>query len=128
MLRRFLARVVSSSLIACLGADARPEVNEAQSPVPALARVLAVQVSQDKPSQEKEDKYEFFSGTIVAVQKEKVSVLRAIPGKPGETKSFSIKETTIVEGKLEVEARVTVGYVTEDAGDVAIRIIVREGR
>ena len=78
--------------------------------------------------QEKEEKYEFFSGTITAIQKEKVSVLRAIPGKPEERKNFTVKDSTIVEGKLEVEARVTVGYITEEAEDVAVRIIVREGR
>ena len=105
MLRRFLARVVLASLVASVGAEVC-----AQAP------------------QEKEEKYEFFSGTITAIQKERVSVLRAIPGKPEETKNFLIKESTIVEGKLEVEARVTVGYVTEENDDIAVRIIVREGR
>ena len=114
MLRWLFAQVVSIGLLVCV--DARVH-----------AQGVAVQ-SHMQAAQEKEDKYEFFSGTVTVVSKEKVTVLRAIPGKPGETKVFTIKDSTIVEGKIEMEARVTVGYVTEETEDIAVRIIVREGR
>jgi carbonic anhydrase/acetyltransferase-like protein (isoleucine patch superfamily) len=52
-------------------------------------------------------------------------VSRSILGKPAETRTFLIKPDTRVEGKLRARARVTVGFVTTDEGDVARLIVVR---
>lgn len=55
----------------------------------------------------------------------KITVARAILGKPPENRSFLITGETKVEGKLKMKARVTVGFKTSEQGDVAVRIIVR---
>jgi hypothetical protein len=52
-------------------------------------------------------------------------VNRAVLGKPPEERAFLITSETKVEGKLRVNARVTVGYRTSEEGDIATRIIVR---
>ena len=73
-----------------------------------------------------EPKYtDTFAGPIVKLSAEKVTVSRSILGKPAETRTFWIKSDTRVEGKLRTKARVTVGFVTTDEGDVARLIVVR---
>lgn len=66
-----------------------------------------------------------YSGTVVDLDKEKITVSRAVTGKPAEKRSFLMKTETKVEGKLKTRARVTVGFVASEEGDVAMRIIVR---
>jgi hypothetical protein len=66
-----------------------------------------------------------FSGPIVELTAEKITVSRSILGKPAEKKTFWIKSDTKVEGKLKVKIKVTVGFVTTDDGDVARLIVVR---
>jgi hypothetical protein len=67
-----------------------------------------------------------FSGPIVELTSDRVTVARSILGKPAERRSFWIKSDTRVEGKLHVKAKVTVGYITtEDGGDIARLIVVR---
>jgi len=68
---------------------------------------------------------DFVSGTVVELPPGKIVVNRAVLGKPPEHRWFLITEETKVEGKLRVNARVTVGFRPSDEGDVAIRIIVR---
>lgn len=68
-----------------------------------------------------------FSGNIVELEKAKITVSRSVPGKPDEKRTFLIKPDTKVEGRLRAKARVTVGYMTNQEGDVAMRIIVRTG-
>jgi hypothetical protein len=73
-----------------------------------------------------EPKYDqTFSGPIVEVSATKITVSRSILGKPAEKRSFWIKTDTRIEGKLRVRAKVTVGYVTTDNGDVARLVVVR---
>lgn len=73
-----------------------------------------------------EPKYDqTFSGPIVEVTATKVTVSRSILGKPAEKRTFLIKTDTRIEGKLKVRAKVTVGYVTTDDGDVARLVVVR---
>jgi hypothetical protein len=73
-----------------------------------------------------EPKYDqTFSGPIVEVIATKITVSRSILGKPAEKRTFWIKPDTRIEGKLRVRAKVTVGYVTTDDGDVARLIVVR---
>ena len=67
-----------------------------------------------------------FSGPIVELTADRITVSRSILGKPAEKRSFWIKSDTRIEGKLRVKAKVTVGYVsTEDGGDIARLIVVR---
>jgi hypothetical protein len=55
----------------------------------------------------------------------RITVSRSILGKPAERASFWIKPDTKVEGNLRMRARVTVGYVVSDEGNVARLIVVR---
>ena len=73
-----------------------------------------------------EPKYdETFSGLIVELSPTKITVSRSILGKPAEKCTFGIKPDTRVEGKLRVRAKVTVGFVTTDEGDIARLVVVR---
>ena len=66
-----------------------------------------------------------FSGPIIELSAERITVSRSVLGKPAEKKSFWIKPDTRVEGKLRVKVKVTVGFVTTDEGDIARLIVVR---
>ena len=66
-----------------------------------------------------------FSGPIIELASDRITVSRSILGKPEERKSFWIKADTRVEGKLRVRVKVTVGFVTTDEGDIARLIVVR---
>lgn len=66
-----------------------------------------------------------FSGPIVELTAEKITVSRSILGKPAEKRTFWIKSDTRIEGKLKVKTKVTIGFVTTDDGDVARLIVVR---
>ena len=88
--------------------------------VPAVQPVTAQQTTaQPKPSQT-------FSGTVVELTTDKVTVSRSILGTPAQKRSFMLKPDTHVEGHLRAKARVTVGFVTTAEGDVAQLIVVRE--
>jgi len=77
-------------------------------------------------SAKSEPKYDqTFSGLIVELSATKITVSRSILGKPAEKRTFSIKPDTRIEGKLRVHAKVTVGFVTTDQGDVARLVVVR---
>jgi hypothetical protein len=78
------------------------------------------------PPAKSEPKYdETFSGPIVELSATKITVSRSILGKPAEKRTFWIKPDTRIEGKLRVRAKVTVGFVTTDDGDVARLVVVR---
>lgn len=66
-----------------------------------------------------------FAGSIVQLTSTAVTVSRSILGQPPEKRTFAIKSDTRVEGKLRVNAKVTVGFVTADNVDVARLIVVR---
>ena len=66
-----------------------------------------------------------FSGSILQVSAVAVTVSRSILGKPAEKRTFSIKPETRIEGKLRLNAKVTIGFVSNDEGDVARLIVVR---
>ncbi len=99
----------------------------------AVAAVLAFPVrAQENGSAQKieggksEPKYDdTFSGPIVELSAEKLTVSRSILGKPAEKRTFQIKPDTRIEGKLRMHAKVTVGFITGDEGDVARLIVVR---
>jgi hypothetical protein len=76
-----------------------------------------------------EPKYDqTFSGPIVEISATQITVSRSILGKPAEKRTFWIKSDTRIEGKLRVKAKVTVGYVASDDGDVARLIVVRSSK
>lgn len=97
-------RLISGLLILCLGS-------------PSL---LAQSLPPQKPPS-----YEFFSGEVIELSADRVTVERKVKGKDQQRHSFLLKPDTKVEGKLAMKARVTVGFRTSDEGDVAIRVIVR---
>jgi len=73
-----------------------------------------------------EPKYDqTFAGPIVELSATQITVSRSILGKPAERRTFSITPDTRIEGKLRVRAKVTVGFVTSDDGDVARLVVVR---
>lgn len=57
----------------------------------------------------------------------RITVSRSILGKPAEKRTFWIKTDTRIEGNLRMKARVTVGYVVTDEGNIARLIVVRSG-
>ncbi|MGA2213417.1 MAG: hypothetical protein ABSH31_09100 [Bryobacteraceae bacterium] len=79
-----------------------------------------------KDDSKSEPKYdETFSGPIVEVSATRITVSRSILGKPAEKRTFWIKPDTRIEGRLRVRAKVTVGFVKSDDGDVARLVVVR---
>jgi hypothetical protein len=68
---------------------------------------------------------EFFSGVVTAFSSDQITVVRTVPHKISETRTFAIHKETRVEGKLALKVRVTVRYVRGEEGDRALHIIVR---
>jgi hypothetical protein len=68
---------------------------------------------------------QFFSGTIVEMSSDRVTVSRTVLGRDSGTRTFQITPETRIEGKPRPNARVTVRYATAEDGDRAIHIIVR---
>jgi hypothetical protein len=69
---------------------------------------------------------DIFSGTVTAFVPDSLTVVRKVPARPDEFRQFIIDKDTKVEGKLRVNARVTVRFKADSGGVVhALRIIVR---
>jgi hypothetical protein len=85
---------------------------------------LAVLMAQE--SQRPEAPADTFSGNIVELLPDKVTVSRTILGGHAEKRTFLLKPETKIEGKLKMKAKVTVGFAATDEGDVARLIMVRE--
>jgi hypothetical protein len=67
-----------------------------------------------------------FSGTITAAAPDRITVVRKVPAKPDDSREFAIDGATKVEGRLRVNARVSVRYRMGDDGAAhALHIIVR---
>jgi hypothetical protein len=67
----------------------------------------------------------FFSGNVVSVTSEKLTVVRRTLALSTVTRVFLLDGETRIEGKLQPKARVTVKFEKTDAGDRAVRVIVR---
>ena len=76
--------------------------------------------SQSEPSYD-----DTFSGPVLELSAVKITVSRSILGQPAEKRTFLIKSDTRIEGRLRVRAKVTVGFVTTEDGDIARLIVVR---
>jgi hypothetical protein len=71
-------------------------------------------------------KDQFYTGLVIAIDDESLTVSRAATGKNSSTKTFIVTEATRFEGgKPQVRARVTVRYVTTEDGDQAVHVILR---
>lgn len=67
-----------------------------------------------------------FSGTVTAVAPDRITVVRKVPAKADESRDFAIDKVTKVEGRLRVNARVSVRFKAGDDGvSHALHIIVR---
>jgi hypothetical protein len=84
-------------------------------------------VAQATPPQESTEraKEPFFSGNVVAVTSDKLTVSRRTLALSTVTKVFLMDAQTVVEGKLEPKARVTVKFEKTDDGERAVKVIVR---
>jgi len=80
--------------------------------------LTAAQAAQQQP-------YEFFSGDVIELTADHVTVERKVKGKDQQKHTFLLNPETKVEGKLALKARVTVGFKASNQGDVAVRVIVR---
>lgn len=69
---------------------------------------------------------DIFSGTVTAFLAGSLTVVRKVPARADEFRQFIIDKDTKVEGKLRVNARVTVRFKADSEGAVhALRVIVR---
>src|SRR5690242_8334201 len=90
-----------------------------------LLLALACQTSALHAADEQETPAEapsdFVSGTVVEIPQGKLVVNRAVIGKPPENHTFTVTPETKIEGRLRVNARVTVGFKnTEDGESIAV--------
>ena len=70
-------------------------------------------------------KPDFFSGVVMALSADSITVNRKGLGRESETKTFLVDANTRVEGKLRVKAKVTIRFAPGETGERAVRIIVR---
>jgi hypothetical protein len=94
----------------------------------ALALLITNPQFANAQEESEESNSEFISGTIAELPEGRIVVNRAVLGRPPEHRTFLITADTKIEGRLRVGARVTVRFKPSEAGDVAVRIIVRNGQ
>ena len=71
-------------------------------------------------------KDQFFTGTVMAIDEQSLTVNRMVLGKNSSTKTFAVTPETRFEGGMpKVRSQVTVRYVTTDEGDRAVNVILR---
>src|SRR5258708_10974188 len=91
-----------------------------------LLVALATLAQDIPPNKTGEPNYtDTFAGPVVELTTAKITVSRTTLGKT-EKRTFQINKETRVEGKLKVKAKVTVGFITTDDGDIARLIVVRK--
>jgi len=91
-----------------------------------IAFVPVVRAQTPPAEQAPDAQTEKFSGTVVELTADNLTVVRSTAGAKTERRTFQILPETRVEGKLRVKVRVTVGFVKTDSGDVARLIVVRQ--
>ena len=77
--------------------------------------------AQDTPPENPDN----FSGTVISVSDNKITVNRRSWTRDTVTKTFIIEASTKIEGKIKPKVRVTVRFVVEENEARAIHIIVR---
>jgi hypothetical protein len=91
-----------------------------------MAVCMSAQTAAPKAAPKTAPVNDIFSGTVTACTADSVTAVRKVPAKPDEYKSFVIDKDTKIEGKLKVNARVSVRFKADDDGTVhAVRVIVR---
>lgn len=91
----------------------------------ALGLMFSAPPEPQEQGQQEVSEYQFWSGTITEVTDTTVTVRRS--SNNSEDRKFTINGDTKVEGKLQMEARVTVAYLEDEEGtSIAKRIIVRD--
>jgi hypothetical protein len=69
---------------------------------------------------------DIFSGTVTASAPDKITVVRKAPARADESREFAVDKDTKIEGRLRVNARVSVRFKADEDGVFhALRIIVR---
>jgi hypothetical protein len=69
---------------------------------------------------------DIFSGTVTAFVPDLLTVVRKVPARPDEFRQFIVDKDTKVEGRVRVNARVTVRFKADSGGAIhALRVIVR---
>ncbi|HVW10859.1 MAG TPA: DUF5666 domain-containing protein [Bryobacteraceae bacterium] len=92
----------------------------------ALTVAFVLAALAQAPASKATSEGHIFSGTVTAVAPDKITVVLKVPAKPDESRDFAIDKDTKVEGRLRVNARVSVRFNTGDDGEShALRIIVR---
>jgi hypothetical protein len=69
----------------------------------------------------------FFAGIVKEATPEKIVVGRTVRGR-AESREFRLRPDTKIEGTLASSVRVTVRYISDDDGDIALMIVVRSPR
>ena len=87
-----------------------------------LVRILLLSALVLCAQEKKEDT--FFAGTVASWDAQKVTVTRSVAAKK-EERTFRVTPETKVEGKLRTKVRVTVRYTSDENGDIATLIVVR---
>lgn len=90
------------------------------TPALLLAIAACAQTSQPHPA-----KPQFFAGTVTELNADHVTVSRTVLGRAPERRTFLITPRTKLGKNLRDRVRVTVRYINEPDGDVAIEILVR---
>ncbi|MGO4879558.1 MAG: hypothetical protein ACLP59_01905 [Bryobacteraceae bacterium] len=90
----------------------------------ALASLHAVR-GQDPPPSAQPPADQFFAGVVTTLTETSITVTRTVLGK-STVRTFAITpETVVTGGKLKMKSRVTVGWVKDENGDRALKIILR---
>ncbi len=84
--------------------------------------VLAASLVAQESSPKKEDT--FFAGTVASWDDKTIVVARSVAAKT-ERRTFRMTPETKIEGKLRTKVRVTVRYTSDEDGDLATLIVVR---
>ena len=86
---------------------------------------MGARPQEQPPANQPEQQDQYFSGTVTAMDENKITVMRTVLGTDSTTRTFVITPKTRIEGKPKVKARVTVRFVSEDDTDRAVHILVR---
>ncbi len=68
----------------------------------------------------------YFSGLVVGIRPDSITVVRKLPAKDPVSRTFTMDASTTVEGRIREKGRVTVRYSAQPDGTFrAVHIIVR---
>jgi hypothetical protein len=100
---------------------------QTQQPPPATGEPPA-EGSTPAPEPPNPPKFQFFAGTVTALDAHHIVVSRTLVGKSPESRTFLIQAKTKLSRALRPKQRVTVRYQHLPEGDVALEVQVRQTR